>query len=117
MFFDVLQCIVYVLAVYGLTVLILGIFEFISCTIAGRHPKVRAVLLVQDAEEHIEYIVRYAVKREFASKLLSDKKLVIVDMNSTDSTYALLERLEKNFPSIRVMKICHMDSILKDFEK
>jgi hypothetical protein len=102
--------------VYGLLSLLLGISESICCRMAGPNPMVRAILLVQDAEEQIEYIVRYAVKKEYAAKILSDKKLIIVDMNSSDNTYILLEKLQKNFPSIQVLKISDVDSIFKDFE-
>lgn len=95
--------------------IILNISEFISCRFAGQRPKVRVVLLVQDAEEQIEYIVRYAVKEEYADRVLSDKKLIIVDMDSTDNTYILLEKLQHNFPSIQVIKMSDMESVFKDF--
>ncbi len=104
MFLRVLECVTYILAIYGLIILIYGIAESIRCRIKGRRPNVRVVLLVRDAEEYIEYIVRSAVKNEFAVKALSDKKLTIVDMDSADNTYLLLQKLQKSFPSIEIMK-------------
>ncbi len=117
MLVDIIKCLICILAVYGLIALIAGISESIFCRMAGPRPKVRAVLFVKDAEEQIEYIIRYAVKKEYASRVMSDNKLAIVDMNSRDNTYALLERLQKNFPSIEALKMSDSDNILKEFEK
>ena len=117
MLLDIIKSLICILAVYGVIALILGISESICCRMPGPRPKVRAVLLVQDAQEQIEYIVRYAVKKEYAPRIMSDKKLIIVDMNSEDNTYALLEKLQKNFPSIEVLKRSDADNILKEFDK
>jgi hypothetical protein len=117
MLFNIIQCIIYILAVYGFIALILGISETIRCRITGPRPRVRAVLLVKDAEEQIEYIIRYAVRKEYAARVLSEKGLVIVDMDSGDNTYTLLQRLQKNFPSIEVLKISEASSIFNDFHK
>ncbi|NLK86715.1 MAG: hypothetical protein GX279_04385 [Clostridiaceae bacterium] len=115
MLIDIIRCIICILAVYGLLGLILGISEMIRCRMTGPRPKVRVVLLVKDAEEQIEYIVRYAIRKEYAAKVLSDKKLVIVDMDSADNTYVLLQKLQKNFPCIEVLKISDSESIFSDF--
>ncbi len=114
---DIIQCIICILAVYGLFSLILGISETIRCRMTGPRPRVRAVLFVKDAQEQIEYIVRYAVKKEYAARVLSDKGLIIVDMDSEDNTYALLQKLQKYFPSIEVLKISDADSIFRDFQQ
>jgi hypothetical protein len=113
---DIILCIVCILAVYGLFALILGVSDMICCRMAGPRPKVRAVLLVKDAEDQIEYIVRYAVKKEYAARVLSDKSLAIVDMDSEDNTFALLQKLQENFPGIEVHKISSLENIIKDFK-
>lgn len=115
MLLNVLRCIICILAVYGLLTLVLNLSESISCRFTGHRPKVRAVLLVQDAEEQIEYIVRYAVKKEYAARVFSDMRLVIIDMDSADNTYVLLEKLQQNFPSIQVLKMSGLDSVFNDF--
>lgn len=103
MLYEILKCLICIFAVYGFFVLITGAAELVRCRIKGRRPKVRIVLFVQDAEEQIEYIVRYVVKKEYATKVLSNKKLAIVDVNSGDNTSALLEKLQRSFPSIEVL--------------
>ena len=103
MLYNLLLCIVCILAAYGLLSLITGLAESVRCRISGVRPEVRVVVLVQNAEEQIEYIVRNAVKKDIQSKMLSDKKIVFVDMNSEDKTYELLDKLQKNFSSIEAL--------------
>jgi len=68
------------------------------------HHGVRMVLLVRDAEEQIEYVVRTAVKNDFASRVMSDHSLVIIDMDSSDNTFLLLEKLQKDFSNITAVR-------------
>lgn len=113
--FNLLECIVYLLASYGLLTFFLNIFDLLRCRIRGRRPAVRIVLLVKNAQEQIEYMVRNSVRKEYASKLLSDRKIMIVDMNSEDSTYELLERLGKSFNSIEALQYKDREQIYKGF--
>ncbi len=115
MLFSILECLTYILAVYGLLILVIGAADLIRCRIRGHRPKVRVVLLVQDAEDQIEYIVRNAVKKEFTAKVFSDEKLAVVDMHSKDNTYLLLQKLQKNFQSVEVLKSDDIDEVIKEY--
>ena len=110
-----LRFIVCLFAAYGLISLVLGALDAICARIAGKRPNVRVVLLVQDAENHIEHIVRNAAEKKYASALFSDKKLVIVDMNSKDNTLGILEELEDAFPGIEVLSYKDKDEIFSGF--
>ncbi len=100
---SLLECFVCLLAAYGLLVLVLEMAGLIRSRISGLRPKVRVVLLVKDAEEHIEHIIRNAAKKDFAARVLSDRNMTVVDMNSSDHTYQLLEKLQKDFSNIEVL--------------
>lgn len=115
MFVNLLECVVYLFAAYGMFVMIYGAFDLIRLRIAGRRPEVRVVLLVRNAEDQIEHIVRNAVKKEYASRSLSDKKLTIVDMGSEDHTYQLLKRLQSSFANMEVLSNEEKDRIYEDF--
>lgn len=115
MLYSFLECTVYLLAAYGLLVLILGAIDMLQCRIAGKRPKVRVVLLVQDAEEQIEYIIRYALKKNYASRVFSDKKMIIIDMNSSDRTHELLERLQRSYSGIEALSEKEKEQIFNDF--
>jgi hypothetical protein len=115
MMYDAVVCLTYILAIYGLFMLLAGIAGSMRCRVKGRRPKVRVVLLVRDAEEHIEYIVRNAVKSELAARLLSDAKIAVVDADLSDSTFRLLEKLQKTYPGIEILKPGELDKFLDDF--
>ncbi|NLV36726.1 MAG: hypothetical protein GXY17_08665 [Clostridiaceae bacterium] len=112
---NLLECVVYLLASYGLFTLVISIFDRLRCRIRGPRPLVRIVLLVKNAQEQIEYIVRNSVMKEYASKLLSDRKIMIVDMASEDNTYELLERLEKSLYGIETLQYKDREQIYKGF--
>ena len=101
----ILEAAVCMLAIYGLIMLVLAAVEKKSGSGRGprKHPGVRVVLLVKDAEEQIEYIIRKAVKSDVTSGLLSENSLVVIDMNSSDSTFLLLEKLQKDFSCVEIL--------------
>lgn len=112
---NLIECILYLLAAYGLIVLISSAARLIQCRVRGCRPDVRAAILVKNAEENIEYIIRSAVTNEFASSVFSDKRLIVVDMGSTDNTLELLEELQKEYCSIEVLKCNEREQIFCDF--
>jgi cellulose synthase/poly-beta-1,6-N-acetylglucosamine synthase-like glycosyltransferase len=104
------------LAAYGMLVLILGAIDLIRFKIASDRPKVRIVILVQNAQEQIEFIVRNVVVKDYASKILSDKKIIFMDINSEDDTAELLEKLQQCYPSIEVVQYKDKDKIFNGFQ-
>lgn len=110
------ECIIYLLAAYGTLVLVLGAIDLIRSKIAASRPEVRVVLLVQNAQEQIEFIVRNVVMKDYASKVLSDKKVVFIDMDSSDETVALLKKLQQCYPSIDVKQYKDKEDIFSDFQ-
>lgn len=113
---NLFDCVIYLLATYGLLTLALGAADMIRCRMRGRRPKVRVVVLVQDAEDHIEYIVRNAVKKDFASRALSDKNVIFVDMRSADHTSQLLKKLKENYSGIEILPPEERLRIFDDFD-
>lgn len=110
-----IECIIYILAVYGLLILVLEVAALIRKRIAGYKPEARIVLLVRNAEECIEYVVRNMISKEMASGYFFCKDIVIVDMDSSDHTYKLLEKLQKDFPNIEVLSYQERELIFDNF--
>ncbi len=118
MIYNLIELVVCLFAIYGL--IMLGYKAVVHIRVSGpgkasgrsaaglncppRLTGVRMVLLVRNAEEQIEYIVRTAVKNDFASRVLSENSLVIIDMNSTDNTCLMLERLQKDFSNVEALR-------------
>jgi len=109
-------CIIYLLAAYGALVLVLGAIDTIRGKKAAGHPKVRVVLLVQNAQEQIEFIVRNVIRKDFASSASSDKKVIFVDMDSSDETVVLLRKLQQCYPAIEVLQHQDKEVIFNDFQ-
>lgn len=101
------------LAIYGLFAIIRGLAGKLRCRAAGKRPAVRLILLVKDAEEQIEYIIRNTACKGLNAAVLSDRKIAVIDMGSADNTRALLEKLEEDFQNIDVYKF---EDRLKAFE-
>lgn len=112
---SIMKFIACLLAAYGLISLVTAAFDAISARMAGKRPNVRVVLLVQDAENHIEQIVRNVVGKKYATGSFSDKKLVIVDMNSRDNTLGILKELTDAYPGIEVLAYKDKDVIFSGF--
>ncbi len=110
------ECIIYLLAAYGALVLVLGAIDLIRSKMAAGHPKVRVVLLVQNAQDQIEFIVRNVVMKDFVSRTFSDKKVIFVDMDSSDETVVLLKKLQQCYPSIEVLQHQDKEVIFSDFQ-
>ena len=129
MLYILFEIVVCLLAIYGLVMLSCKIALHIIGRSPGKLPEpavncvncppvhhgVRIVLLVRDAEEQIEYIVRTAVKNDFASRVMSDNSLVIIDMDSSDNTYLLLEKLQKDFSNIEAFRFKDRELVFNDF--
>jgi hypothetical protein len=103
MSYQYLDCIIWLLAAYGLLMLVLDAVEMIRRRIPEKYPYVRVVLLVRNAEEHIEQILRNAVKKDLLNRMLSDRNLVVIDMKSEDRTYQLLEKLQRDYSNTDVL--------------
>lgn len=110
------ECIIYLLAAYGALVLVLGAIDLIRSKMAASHPKVRVVLLVQNVQDQIEFIVRNVVMKDFASKASSDRKVIFVDMDSSDETVLLLKKLQQCYPAIEVLQHQDKEAIFSDFQ-
>jgi hypothetical protein len=103
------------LALYGLVMLVFAVAGRLRLKDLQKHPGVRVVLLVKNTEEQIEYIIRNAVKNDFASIVLSDDRILVVDMNSTDNTYRLLEKLRRDYSNIEILGFNERECVFEDF--
>lgn len=97
----ILDFITCLLAVYGALSIILDFLcaRGVRNLRAGNH-EIRLVLLVKNAEEVIEGVVRSILYGGFLRRTTSDGKLTVVDMGSTDKTADILRRLENEYGCI-----------------
>jgi hypothetical protein len=112
---SILKYIIYLLAVYGAITLIFGILGAVHGRMVAEATKVRLVLFVKNVEEYIEYIIRNAVKYELPDKIMSGNNLMVVDLNSTDDTFKILQKLKNDYECIDILSAGDKEDILSDF--
>lgn len=98
-----LKFIVYLFAIYGALMLILSILGTIRARLHLKDSKLKLVLVVKNAGEYIEYIVRDMAKRVLADRAFPVDSLTVVDMNSEDETRNILEKLRNDFDFIELL--------------
>ncbi len=97
------------LAVYGGLALIIGVLEGVRFGPHSRCENVKLILVVKDAGDNIEWIVRSAFKNDFQGKALSGNSLAVVDMGSSDDTFKILEKLKQEYQYIDIYTIDQKD--------
>lgn len=110
-----LKYLIFLLAVYGALTIILNILGAVHGRMAVEAAKVRMVIIVKNVEECIEYIIRNAVRYNLPARIMSKGSLTVIDMNSTDETPEILQKLKKDYECINVISAGDNENIFSDF--
>lgn len=103
------------LALYGAYSIISGILNLTLSAGIYRDDRIKTVLIVKDAEEIIEGIVRGIFTDESYRKNVHTCKFTIIDMDSSDDTAKVLRRLERKYGSMDVLGKNEKDLVFLDF--
>ena len=98
-------------AVYGALTILLGIAEDIKTRPIGKKDNIRVVLLVKNAGDYVEEVVRSAFRQDFTGKALSACNLAVVDLGSTDDTVKILEKLCLEYQYVDVYTYDEKDKV------
>ena len=99
----ILNVVLWSLALYGLIEIIkVLIYTFTYSSIQTEN--VCFMIAVKNAEQQIEGIVRIILFRILNDKEEYVKNIIIADLNSTDDTKSVLEKLQKEYKNIEVME-------------
>ncbi len=77
-------------------------------------PHIRMVLLVKDMEDHLEYILRNALKSDFVRIFIPDGGITVIDTGSTDKTPLLVKQMAKGTERIEAVEFQDRESIFND---
>ncbi|MGI6776729.1 MAG: glycosyltransferase [Acetivibrionales bacterium] len=108
---SVVQFVVFFLAIYGVFTLIMGLKGLITQKIDIEDYKTKLVIMVKDQEETIEGIIRTIFMESFLRKVLSNDKLIVIDMGSKDKTREILEKLKREYEYIEVLNENQKDRV------
>ena len=93
----ILNAIFWTLALYGVSELVNKIIHMHD---KSEIDNMYVIVAVKDGEKNIEYLIRSTL----ADLLCENKKIIVVDLNSTDGTEEILNKMEKDNENIKVMK-------------
>jgi hypothetical protein len=110
-FMTVLKFILFLFAVYGLITLIFSLIEMIPARPAHKFGKYKLVLLTKNSQDNIEFAVSNILKNKLVGWLDLDKSLTVVDMGSTDETFEVLKRMERNSENLNVVEFKQREKI------
>jgi len=116
MFNIFIQVITYVLALYGLSIIIFNILYALIKKPNIREPHVKLVLIVKNQEDIIEGIIRNIFMVDFLKKIIEKEKLTIIDMGSTDDTFKIITRLRKDNKGIEILEYNQKEKIFAGYE-
>lgn len=114
---EIFEFVTYLLAVYGAIILIFSCLHAIGLRAAAGNAVVKVVILVRNAEEQSEEVVRNAVRWSLTRKLLANRPLAVVDMGSGDGTAGILEKLKKDYPAIQFLSVENVNGRLTELEE
>jgi len=97
------QILVIILACYGFLVALGGLWHRLQGGGRGYKPFVSILLITNNDEESIEGIIRWLLQLNYHDAAgVPRYEVLAVDEGSRDQTYAILERLAREYPSLRV---------------
>jgi len=104
------------LAAYGAYSLIVTVADYKSSVKQIRKAGIKLVILVKNQEDCIEGIIRTIFSGEFLRRIRSGHGLTVIDLGSKDKTALILEKLQKDFDMLEVLKENEKDRIFEGVE-
>ena len=94
---------VIMMSIYGWYILIKELLDNYIYKNIEIGDNVKLKIIVKNKEENIEMIIKKIIHAQ--SQIGYFRKIEIIDNNSTDQTYEILKRIEKQYSNIKVEKI------------
>ena len=94
---------VIMMSIYGWYILIKELLDNYIYKNIEIGDNVKLKIIVKNKEENIEMIIKKS--RHAQSQIGYFRKIEIIDNNSTDQTYEILKRIEKQYSNIKVEKM------------
>lgn len=113
----VFEFVMVILATYGFFIIMHDLVLAIKSKSKYQNSMIKLVLIVKNQGDVIEGVLRNVLPRNFIRKLMPGGKLTILDMGSKDDTIKILQKLEKDYECLEVLKQGEKDAIFNSFKE
>ena len=108
--------IIWTLAFYGLFEIIKNIIYI--CTYTKLKSKgIYFIIAVKNQEDNIEGIIRNLMFRILYGKEEKIKNVIIVDLNSTDNTRKIVEKLQEEYEQLKILNLKECKELLESVKE
>lgn len=108
--------VVWTLALYGLFEIVKSVINICTCT-RLRTEGIYFIVATKNQENHIEGFLRNLMFKIIYGKEDIIKNIIVVDLNSTDSTGKILEKMEQEYEQITVLNLKECKELLENIKE
>lgn len=100
---SLIECILWILAIYGVIDIIKDFFYiFSSSKIYNKNTFI--IVAVKNQENNIEGFIRNIMFKLFYAKKVPDTKVIVTDLGSSDETKKILEKLNNDYECLDIIE-------------
>lgn len=111
----VIDFFLYLMAIYGLICLITSFFTWVHFKRKFNSSGARLLIMVKNQEQNVEGLIRTIIMEKNLNKQLFYDKLIVLDMGSTDKTFEILSKLEKDYDLLEIINEKEKEKIFTIF--
>ena len=112
----IINGIIWTLALYGLIEIIKTIYYV--CTSTNLESKgIYFIIAVKNQEDNIEGFIRNLMFRILYGKEEKIKNVIIVDLNSTDTTRKIVEKLQEEYEQLKILNLKECKELLESVKE
>lgn len=109
--------VVCILALYGLILLVISVVNTICDRVSLKNDGIKLVLLVKNQQEVVEGVIRNIMASNLPRKIMTGRKLTIIDISSTDETFKILQMLKDDNEWLEILSEDEKEKIFEDFNQ
>lgn len=112
----IVTVIIWTLAFYGLFEIIKNIINISTCT-KLRTEGIYFIIATKNQENNIEGFLRNLMFKIIYGKEEKIKNIIVVDLNSTDKTEAILEKMQQEYEQITILNLKDCKELLESIKE
>lgn len=113
---NIMNVIIWTLAFYGLFEIIKNIINIFSCT-KLKTDGIYFIIAVKNQENCIENFIRNLMFKVIYGKEEKIKNVIFLDLNSTDNTKEIIERLQNEYEQIKILNLKDCKELLENIKE